>query len=182
MAMIFMTGLSGAGKSTLAREVQLRLSALRIPAEVFDGDEYRQTMNNDLDFSAGGRRENILRLATLAHKKNSGGISIIAAINPFEDQRIELAKKFGAKIIWIYCDLKILIKRDTKGLYKKALLPDSHPDKLLNLTGVNDPYEVPGNPDLLINTSEAPVAVCAEQLFNYVLIARNGSGTLTSSS
>jgi adenylylsulfate kinase len=169
MLMLLMTGLSGAGKSTLAERLLSKLSAMNIAAEVIDGDVYRKTINTDLSFSADDRRENIQRLCRIAYNKNRQGIiAIVAAINPFEDLRVELGKQHGAKIIWVNCSLSILTKRDTKGLYKKALLPVDHPEKLWNLTGVNDPYEIPVQADLVIDTSENSIEECSEQLFNYV--------------
>ena len=169
MFIIFMTGLSGAGKSTLATALKVKLSEMSIDSCVIDGDVYRKTINKDLGFNAADRRENIYRLAEEAHRLTLQGIiSIVAAINPFEDQRIALAKKYNAKIIFIKCDIKKLLERDTKGLYHKALLPDDHPDKLWNLTGINDPYDIPENPDLVIDTSEASINDSTRQLIGYV--------------
>ena len=169
MFIIFMTGLSGAGKSTLANALNVKLSEMSIDSCVIDGDVYRKTINKDLGFNAADRRENIYRLAEEAHRLTLQGIiSIVAAINPFEDQRIALAKKYNAKIIFIKCDIKKLLERDTKGLYHKALLPDDHPDKLWNLTGINDPYDIPENPDLVIDTSEASINDSTRQLIGYV--------------
>ncbi|HET9432305.1 MAG TPA: adenylyl-sulfate kinase, partial [Chitinophagaceae bacterium] len=56
------------------------------------------------------------------------------------------------KTVWIHCDLDTLIRRDTKQLYKRAFLSDDHPEKIKNLSGINDPYETPLNPDLVVNT------------------------------
>jgi len=165
-----LTGLSGVGKTTLAEGLFLKLKEINIATEVIDGDTYRKTINKDLGFSAGDRRENIQRLAKLANEKSSQGIvAIVAAINPFEDLRNELAGKYGAKIIWVRCELSTLIARDTKGLYQKALLPADHPDKIWNLSGVNDPYEAPVKADLIIDTSEATIENATHQLLNYVL-------------
>lgn len=170
MFILFMTGLSGAGKSTLANSLQAKLTAMSINCRVIDGDFYRKTINKDLGFSAADRRENIYRLAKEANKLALLGIiAIVAAINPFESQRIELGKKYDAKIVWIKCNLETLKERDTKGLYYKALLPDSHPDKLWNLTGINDLYDVPGHPGLTIDTSEAHINDSTEELFKYVI-------------
>ena len=169
MFTIFMTGLSGAGKSTLASALQEKLAGMSINSCVIDGDIYRKTISKDLGFSAADRRENIYRLAeTASQLALQGIIPIVAAINPFEDQRIELAKKYNSKMIWIKCDLKKLVERDTKGLYKKALLPDDHPDKLWNLTGVNDPYQKPENPDLTIDTSDVSINDSVKELVSYV--------------
>ena len=164
-----MTGLSGAGKSTLANALQQKLTSASIPTEVIDGDTYRKTINKDLGFSADDRKENISRLAKIASRLSLQGIvAIVAAINPFEKQRMELSKTFGAEIIWIRCDIQTLIERDTKGLYYKALLPDDHPDKLRNLSGINDPYEIPQHADCIIDTSKESINNSAQQLLTYV--------------
>jgi adenylylsulfate kinase len=170
MLMIMLTGLSGSGKTTLAESLFLKLKERNMAAVVIDGDQHRKTINRDLGFSAADRRENIQRLAKLADEKNRQGvISIVAAINPFEDLRNELAQKYGAKIIWVRCNLATLIARDTKGLYYKAMLPDNHPDKVWNLTGVNDPYEMPSRPDLIIDTNEVTVENATQQILTFVL-------------
>lgn len=169
MFIIQMTGLSGAGKSTLASSIKRHLAAKDIPAEVIDSDVYRKTLCKDLGFSSADRRENIRRLAKVADSYRQKGIlAIIAAINPFEDVRTELCESWGAKTIWIRCGLHQLIQRDTKGLYKKAFLPDSHPEKIRNLTGVNDLYEIPLSADLIIDTDESDIELSAKQLLTYV--------------
>jgi adenylylsulfate kinase len=169
MFMLFMTGLSGAGKSTLANSLQAKLTAMSINCRMIDSDVYRKAINKDLGFSAADRRENIYRLAKEANQLALRGIiSIVAAINPFENQRIELTKKYDAKVIWIKCNLKELKERDTKGLYHKALLPDDDPDKLWNFTGINDPYEVPAHPDFTIDTTNASINESLEELLKYV--------------
>jgi len=168
--LILMTGLSGAGKTTLADALKVKLEAMGMQAEIIDGDMYRKTMNRDLSFSAADRRENINRLSRLAYEKmGKDSIVIIAAIAPFDDQRLEIKKEMGASIIWIKCTLTKLLERDTKGLYKKAFLPDDHPGKLWNLSGINDPYELPQQADLVIDTSEYSIDVSVHQLLQYVL-------------
>lgn len=141
-----------------------------LEVEIVDGDEYRKTICNDLGFSKEDRHENIRRLATVAYSlAGSGIIAIIAAINPFELVRKELKEKYAAKTAWIKCDLDILLKRDTKGLYKRALLPDDHPDKIFNLTGVNDIYEVPLSADITIDTGNETAARSADKLYQFIL-------------
>jgi adenylylsulfate kinase len=169
MLIILMTGLSGAGKTTLAEGLQSSLTSVNIAAEVIDGDAYRKTLNSDLGFSALDRRENIQRLATVANEKKARGVvAIVSAINPFEDQRVELSKKYGAKIIWIKCSLTALVARDPKGLYRKALLPNDHREKLWDFTGINAPYEMPVSPDFIVDTSNCSKEISTQQLFNYV--------------
>lgn len=154
MLLIQLTGLSGAGKSTLAWMVKEKMLKEQLPVVVIDGDEYRKTLCADLGFSREDRCENVRRLGGVAHEYGKKGfVSIIAAINPYESARAELTDLYAAKTVHIYCPLPVLIDRDTKGLYKKALLTNDHPDKINNLTGVNDPYEAPLHPDLFIDTS-----------------------------
>jgi adenylylsulfate kinase len=91
-------------------------------------------------------------------------------INPYEAIRKEL-KSYGihVKTVWINCDLDTLLKRDTKQLYRKAMLDDTHSDKIKNLTGINDPYEIPENPDLVINTNAESEEQSASKLFTFII-------------
>jgi adenylylsulfate kinase len=170
MFIVQMTGLSGAGKSTLASALKVDLNTINIAAEVIDADVYRNTICSDLGFSATDRRENIRRLASIASSlQKKGVLAIIAAINPFEDVRAEVRKYFNAKTIWVHCNLDTLIRRDPKGLYKKALLPDGDPEKIWNLSGINDTYEVPQEFELVIDTGESDFESARQKLFAYVL-------------
>lgn len=173
--LIQLTGLSGAGKSTIAAGVKELLDKAGYASIIIDGDEYRKTLCKDLGFSKEDRFENIRRLGKLAFSlTGKGAIAIIAAINPFEEIRKELRDEYGAKTVWVNCDLEELIKRDTKGLYKKALLPDNNPDKIHNLTGINDTFEEPVAADLVLNTtSEMPVE-SAEKLYQFILSILQG--------
>lgn len=166
--MIQLTGLSGAGKSTLAEAVKALHGNKPGTIEVFDGDVYRKTLCRDLGFSMADRHENIRRLGKAASQTGKD-IAIIAAINPFEIIRNELKETYGAKTVWIKCPVAILLERDTKGLYKRAFLPDTDPGKLFNLTGVNDVYEEPLHPDLMIDTSSETIEESAGKLYSFIL-------------
>lgn len=170
---LLLCGLSGAGKSTLATHVKNKLGLSDIPAEIIDADEYRNKLFKDLGYTREDRNENIRRLGFIANKFSSQNvIAIVSAINPYDDIRKELIDTYpNVKVIYVDCNLNILIKRDTKGLYKKALLPDGHPDKISNLTGINDPFEIPENPDLYINTSRQTVEQCGDEV--HALIMQN---------
>ncbi|MES1216009.1 MAG: adenylyl-sulfate kinase, partial [Bacteroidota bacterium] len=72
------------------------------------------------------------------------------------------------KTIFIKCSIEELIRRDTKGLYSKALLPDGHPERVNNLTGVNDPFEIPANPDLIIETDRESIAESSKKLIEFI--------------
>lgn len=171
MLLIQLTGLSGSGKSTIANGVKKLLQQEKYRVEVIDGDVFRKILCPDLGFSKEDRNENIRRLGFLANLLATNGvIAILAAINPYEKVRDEL-KAYGPHVntVWINCDVETLIKRDTKQLYKKAMLPENHPGKISNLTGVNDPFEVPKNADLTINTHVESEDKSIEILFSYIL-------------
>lgn len=164
-------GMSGSGKTTLATSVRRALEAQGVKVEVIDGDEYRKVLCADLGFSKADRNTNIRRLAFVASKLSAHDVvAIICAINPYEDIRQEISATYpNVKTVFIDCDMETLIARDTKGLYKKALLPDGHPDKITNLTGVNDPFERPSRPDLTIESGKEPVVASTEKLAQLIL-------------
>ena len=164
-------GLSGAGKTTLATAAGEKLRKQGLPVEIIDGDEYRETICRNLGFSKNDRCENIRRLAFVAGKlSNHGIISIICAINPYEEIRKEICKAYSnVKTIYVDCSIQTLKQRDTKGLYRKAMLPENHPDKIKNLTGINDPFDVPALPDLYINTGRNSISSCTGTLVEFIL-------------
>jgi adenylylsulfate kinase len=150
------TGLSGAGKTTLSNALLEWGHQHNLNIKLIDGDLYRQTLCKDLGFSKADRLENIARLGAYAASISADYDFIcIAAINPYEEGRNKLKQQYGALLIWLRCDLQALIQRDPKGLYRKALLPDTHPDKIHNLTGLNDTFEEPANADLILDTDKS---------------------------
>lgn len=171
MIFIQLTGLSGAGKSTLAMAVKAMLTELKYRVEIIDGDEYRKTLCKDLGFSKADRIENIRRLGTLGTVlARNDVITILAAINPYESVRQEIKSQYDfVRTVWINCDLETLIQRDTKGLYRRAMLPDEHPEKINNLTGIGDPFETPENPDLIIHTHKITEQEASSVLVDYII-------------
>lgn len=169
MLLIQLTGLSGAGKTTLAGMVKLRLMEECIPVAIIDGDEYRKTLCADLGFSRTDRCENIRRLGKVAgFICEEGTVAIVAAINPYREAREELTALYKARTVYIHCPLQVLIERDTKGLYKRALLEEGNPNRINNLTGVNDPYEFPEYPDLTLDTSLLSPEEAADRFVAFV--------------
>lgn len=163
--MIQFCGLSGSGKTTIAQMAAAALRRKGIAVEVLDGDEYRKSLSADLGFSEADRKTNIRRLAFVAHRFAAQGIlPIICAINPYEAVRREVCERYPPVFtVYVQCSMEELRRRDTKGLYARALLPDGHADKLPNLTGVNDVFEAPATPDLLLQTDHtSPEDCCAE--------------------
>ena len=167
---VLLSGLSGVGKTTLAKNVKRKLEKEGLTVEVIDGDDYRKTLCKDLGFSKQDQIENIRRLGLLASKLSGHGIvCIISAINPYQEIRKEIQVMYkDVKTIFLDCPISTLISRDTKGLYKRALLPAGHPDKIDNLTGVNDEFETPYHPDLYINTAIHNIKESASDLFSFI--------------
>jgi adenylylsulfate kinase len=158
-------GLSGSGKTTLANAVSHQFDKEGLKVMVLDGDHYRQTLCKDLGFSKADRLENVKRIAAEAERlRLQYDVLILSVINPFEIGRDYISLTHQAEVIWIKCELKTLIKRDTKGLYYKAMLPDKHLEKIYNLTGVNDTFDVPDKPALTIDTTKSLLAACLDQL------------------
>ncbi|MFN8253343.1 MAG: adenylyl-sulfate kinase [Ferruginibacter sp.] len=164
-------GLSGAGKSTLARAVEIELQQQHVEVEILDGDEYRSTLCKDLGFTKEARHENIRRMTFVAHQlAKHGVVSVICAINPYEAVRREIAAAYpNVKTVFIDCAVETLAIRDTKGLYRRAMLPDDDPEKVKNLTGVNDPFERPSQPDLYINTGNETVESAAKKITAFIV-------------
>ncbi|MNK23530.1 putative adenylyl-sulfate kinase [compost metagenome] len=164
------TGLSGVGKSTLSLAVREKLSKKGYKVEILDGDELRKTISADLGFSEIDRLTHLNRVAQLAAKVNAD-IVLIAVINPYEKGRQLFRECADAKLIWLRCSLQVLKSRDTKGLYQRAFLPDDHPDKLRNLTGVNAPFEYPEQADLIIDTDRLEIDQAAELIVQHIINA-----------
>jgi len=144
---IWFTGLSGAGKTTLADKTYEELSRLGYNLERLDGDTIRQNLTKDLGFSREDRAENIKRVAYVCSLLSKHGVGVIASfISPYKSER-EIVREKSTNFIEVHVStpLNICEKRDPKGLYAKA-----RRGEIKNFTGVNDPYENPENPEVLI--------------------------------
>jgi sulfate adenylyltransferase len=154
---LWFTGLSGAGKSTLADAVRTELEPI-MPVEILDGDEVRTHLSKGLGFSKPDRDTNIRRIGFVARLLARHGVAVIsAAISPYADTRDEvrrLAAGEGTLFVEVFVDASIetLVKRDVKGLYKKAIAGE-----IANFTGVSDPYEPPSNPELVVTTDREAI-------------------------
>jgi adenylylsulfate kinase len=162
---LWFTGLSGSGKSTLAHALEEKLFQKGCRTFVLDGDNVRHGLNSNLDFSESDRAENIRRISEVSKLMLESGLIVMTAfISPFNKDRNEAKKLISNDdFIEIYCkaSLEICEARDVKGLYKKA-----RAGKIKNYTGIDSPYEVPENPDLIIDTDN-------ETLDNAVFIILN---------
>ncbi len=169
MIIVQLTGLPASGKTTLSNIVKRKLEGEGTDVAVLDGDIVRKTIHKELGFSEEDRKENIRRLGLMAHALQQGNeIVIIAAISPYEEIRNELKNKYGAKTVWLKCSLEELMNRDPKGLYRRALLPADDPEKISNLSGINQDYEQPVNPDLVIDTQFNSIESSSTLLFDFI--------------
>ena len=164
---LWFTGLSGSGKSTIANELEKRLNEMGYHTYLLDGDNIRAGLNKDLGFTKEDRRENIRRIAEVAKLfVDAGIITITAFISPFREDR-EMAKNIIGEedFIEVFVDtpLEECIRRDPKGLYKKALRGD-----IKNFTGIDSPYERPDEPELHIRTVETGVDECVGEIMVYL--------------
>jgi adenylylsulfate kinase len=146
---LWLTGMSGAGKSTLADALAPILRERLGRVEVLDGDVVRTNLSKGLGFSKEDRDTNIRRIAFVADLLTRNGVPVIvAAISPYRATRDEARALIGEFIeVHVDCPLRELIRRDTKGLYDKALLGE-----IPAFTGVSDPYEPPFNPEVVVHT------------------------------
>jgi len=155
-ATVWLTGLSGSGKSTLAVALEKRLVEQGRPAFRLDGDNVRFGLNRDLGFDRAGRDENVRRVAEVAHLfAEAGLIAIVALISPYaeaRDQARRLHQDDGIRFTEVYLSSSVAVcaGRDPKGLYARA-----EQGSLSSLSGVDDPYEVPSAPDLVVEPETA---------------------------
>jgi adenylyl-sulfate kinase len=147
---IWFTGLSGAGKSTISEILARRLREAGAKVEVLDGDVVRTHLSKGLGFSKEDRDTNIRRIGFVCELLSRNGvIAIAAAISPYREIRDEIRAKIPNFVeVYVKCPLEVLIERDVKGLYKKALNGE-----IPQFTGISDPYEPPLNPEVVIDSS-----------------------------
>ena len=159
---IWFTGLSGSGKSTVSDILEKRLRDGGAKIEVLDGDVVRTNLSKGLGFSKEDRDTNIKRIGFVcAMLSRNGVIAIAAAISPYRDIRDGVRAQIENFVeVYAQCPLEVLIERDAKGLYKKALSGE-----IPQFTGVSDPYEPPLNPEVVIDSSEEKPEESAEKVW-----------------
>jgi len=164
---LWFTGLSGSGKSTLAHRVEEILFEMGIRTYVLDGDNIRMGLNKNLGFSKEDREENIRRIAEVAKLFVDAGIIVLTAfISPYRRDR-DLARSLVEKgefiEIYVKCPLEVCEKRDVKGLYEKA-----RKGIIKQFTGIDDPYEEPENPEIVVETDKHSLDDSANIVVNYL--------------
>jgi adenylylsulfate kinase len=181
---IWFTGLSGSGKSTIANVLDHKLHQLSIHSAVLDGDNVRHSLNAGpsmllethgeefsrrfgLGFSAIDREENIRRIGAVAQLFSQAGIiALTAFISPYRIDRDRVRNNLpSTEFIEVFVDTPIEVceSRDPKGLYKKA-----RAGEIKGFTGIDDPYEAPTSPELVLFAAEKPPEVLADEVINYL--------------
>jgi adenylylsulfate kinase len=147
---VWFTGLSGAGKSTVAEMLYHEFQARQMKTEILDGDVVRQNLSKGLGFSKEDRDTNVLRIGFVAELLTRNGVATICCpISPYRQTRDRVRAMIGEFVeVYVHATLDELSQnRDPKGLYKKALAGE-----IKGFTGVDDPYEVPERPELVLDT------------------------------
>jgi adenylylsulfate kinase len=188
---VWFTGLSGSGKSTVANVVDHKLHQWGVHSFLLDGDNIRHGLNASperlveyggsyarrfgLGFSAEDRQENIRRIGAVAELFASAGlVTLTAFVSPYRRDREAVRRQVDERgspgdFVEVYVDAPLAVceSRDPKGLYRKA-----RAGQLRGLTGVDDPYEPPEHPQLVLKTAEHPPETLADQVIQYLRAAR----------
>jgi len=162
---VWLTGLSGAGKSTIAEHLARALRARGMKVEVLDGDVIRQNLSKGLGFSKEDRDTNVLRVGWVAKVLSRNGVAVIAAlISPYRETRQKVREQIPNFVeVYVHAPLEVVIQRDVKGLYKRALAGE-----IPNFTGISDPYEPPENPEVVCHTAEETVEESVAKILAYL--------------
>ena len=172
---VWFTGLSGAGKSTIANLVERKLHQRGLHSYLLDGDNVRHGLNKDLGFTEADRVENIRRVAEVAALMVDAGLIVLASfISPFRSER-RLARDLVSTTefceVFVDVTLAVAEQRDPKGLYRKA-----RQGELLNLTGIDSPYEPPEHPEIHVDST----SLSAEQASDLVIAWLGAAGVIES--
>jgi len=160
---VWLTGLPGSGKTTIALRLEPELRKRGWPVEVLDGDEIRKNLSKGLGFSREDRETHLKRVTYVAKLLSRNGVAVIAAfISPYRNIR-EYARKETTNFMEVYvkCSVETCAQRDPKGLYRKA-----SSGEIKDLTGPQDLYEEPLEPDLVVDTEKLSVEQSVDLILN----------------
>jgi len=157
---VWLTGLPSAGKTTIAHALAERLRAAGARVEVLDGDAVREHLTADLGYSRADRDTNVRRIGFVAHLLSRNGVlAICSLISPYRAAREEIRALHDGRYFEVFVDTpsEVCAERDVKGLYAKQ-----RRGEISGLTGVDDPYEPPEHPDVVVPTTRTSVAESAD--------------------
>ena len=162
---LWFTGLSGAGKTTLGQRLEHELRARGLRVELLDGDVVRTHLSKGLGFSREDRDTNILRIGFVCGLLSRNGVVAIAtAISPYRETRDRVREQIGHFVeVYLDCPLDECVRRDVKGLYRKALAGE-----IKEFTGVSDPYEPPLSPEIVVRTHQQTPEESVEQILGWL--------------
>jgi adenylylsulfate kinase len=162
---IWFTGLPCCGKTTIADQVAIVLKNKKYTVEQLDGDIIRQDVTSDLGFSKKDRDENIKRVTSIAKTLTQNNVIVLASfVSPYRTQRRNARKEIQKFIeVYVRCPVEICIQRDVKGMYKKAI-----EGKITHFTGVDDPYEEPEHPELILDTDKETIEESVRKVLNKI--------------
>jgi adenylylsulfate kinase len=172
---IWLTGLPGSGKTTIAKTLYPMLKQLGFKVELLDGDTVRKELSPELGFTKQDREIHARRVVYLSKVLSRNGIiSIVALISPYREfrryARSETNMNNNFYEVYVKCSLETCITRDPKGLYKKALSGE-----IKDLTGLQDPYEEPENPEIIVDTEKQTLEECVNVIIHKVLKPNNNN-------
>jgi len=164
---VWFTGLPSSGKSTIANEVEKKLIQRRMRTYILDGDNVRMGLCKDLGFSEEDRAENIRRIGEVSKLFVDAGTLVLSAfVSPYTRDRNavrDLVPEGEFVEVYVKCSLEEAENRDVKGLYKKA-----RAGEIKGFTGIDDPYEAPENPEIVIETDKVTLDEGVNQLIDYL--------------
>jgi len=155
------TGIPCSGKTTIADRVAEILREKGYKVERLDGDIVRKGLTSDLGFSKEDRDENIKRVTFVAKLLTRNGVAVLATfVSPYRERRAKTRQEIGSFVeVYTRCPVEVCMERDVKGMYEKALAGE-----IKNFTGVDDPYEEPENPELILDTDKESIDECAQRV------------------
>lgn len=155
------TGIPCSGKTTIADRVAEILRGKGYKVERLDGDIVRKSLTSDLGFSKEDRDENIKRVTFVAKLLTRNGVAVLATfVSPYRERRAKTRQEIGNFVeVYTRCPVEVCMERDVKGMYEKALAGE-----IKNFTGVDDPYEEPENPELVLDTDKESIDECAQRV------------------
>ncbi len=159
---VWFTGMSGAGKSTLSERLMARLREGNARAELLDGDIVRTNLSQGLGFSKEDRDTNIRRIGFVSELLSRNGvIAVVAAISPYRETRDEVKRRIPNFVeVFVDCPLDVLIERDLKGLYKRALAGEME-----HFTGISDPYEPPTDSGIVVHSERESIEESLDKIW-----------------